>query len=151
MLDWIAQNYVWWKAAHVVSVIAWMAALLYLPRLFVYHAETAAKGSPQAETFEVMERKLLRGIMNPSMIGAWVFGLLTLTALGWNTLGTAGWLHVKLTLVILLTVYHMLCARWRRQMAEDPTRRSGRFFRMVNEIPAVLMIGIVIMVIVKPF
>ncbi|WP_339947083.1 protoporphyrinogen oxidase HemJ [uncultured Albimonas sp.] len=151
MLDWIVVNYIWWKAAHVISVIAWMAALLYLPRLYVYHAETAPQGSPQARTFEVMERKLLRGIMNPAMIASWLFGLLTLTALGPDVLATAGWLHVKLTLVVLLTVYHMLCARWRRELALDPARRSGRFFRMVNEIPALLMVGIVIMAIVEPF
>jgi len=151
VLDWIIVNYAWWKSFHVISVIAWMAALLYLPRLYVYHAETAPQGSPQAATFEVMERKLLRGIMNPAMISSWLFGLLTLTALGFDVLATAGWLHVKLTLVIGLTVYHMLCARWRRELAADPTRRSGRFFRMVNEIPALLMVGIVIMAIVEPF
>ena len=149
-MDWIHANYAWFKALHVISVIAWMAALLYLPRLFVYHSETAAKGGDVA-TFEVMERKLLRGIMNPSMIASWIFGLLTLTALGWDVLPYSGWLHVKLLMVVLLTIYHMFCARWRREIAADPTRRSGKFFRWINEIPALLMVVIVIMAIVEPF
>ncbi|MAS43903.1 MAG: TIGR00701 family protein [Rhodobacteraceae bacterium] len=143
--------YPWFKAIHVMSVIAWMAALLYLPRLFVYHAERGAPGSELSETFKVMERKLLRGIMNPAMISSWAFGLLTLVSLGPGFLANSPWLHAKLLLVVLMTFYHMACARFRRDFAEDANRRSGRFYRMINEIPALLMVGIVILVIVQPF
>ncbi len=143
--------YPWFKAIHVMSVIAWMAALLYLPRLFVYHAERGAPGSELSETFKVMERKLLRGIMNPAMISSWAFGLLTLVSLGPGFLANSPWLHAKLLLVVLMTGYHMACARFRRDFAEDANRRSGRFYRMINEIPALLMVGIVILVIVQPF
>ncbi|SDX11448.1 putative membrane protein [Albimonas donghaensis] len=143
--------YPWFKAIHVMSVIAWMAALLYLPRLFVYHAERGAPGSELSETFKVMERKLLRGIMNPAMISSWTFGLLTLVSLGPGFLANSPWLHAKLLLVVLMTGYHMACARFRRDFAEDANRRSGRFYRMINEIPALLMVGIVILVIVQPF
>ncbi len=143
--------YPWFKAIHVMSVIAWMAALLYLPRLFVYHAERGAPGSELSETFKVMERKLLRGIMNPAMISSWAFGLLTLVSLGPGFLANSPWLHAKLLLVVLMTFYHMACARFRRDFAKDANRRSGRFYRMINEIPALLMVGIVILVIVQPF
>lgn len=143
--------YPWFKAIHVMSVIAWMAALLYLPRLFVYHAERGKPGSELSETFKVMERKLLRGIMNPAMISSWIFGLLTLVSLGPGFLAHSPWLHAKLGLVVVLTGYHMACARFRRDFAEDANTRSGRFYRMINEIPALLMVGIVILVIVKPF
>lgn len=143
--------YPWFKAIHVMSVIAWMAALLYLPRLFVYHAERGTPGSELSETFKVMERKLLRGIMNPAMISSWAFGLLTLVSLGPGFLAHSPWLHAKLLLVVLMTGYHMACARFRRDFAEDANTRSGRFYRMINEIPALLMVGIVILVIVQPF
>ena len=143
--------YPWFKAIHVMSVIAWMAALLYLPRLFVYHAERGAPGSELSETFKVMERKLLRGIMNPAMISSWAFGLLTLVSLGPGFLANSPWLHAKLLLVVLMTFHHMACARFRRDFAKDANRRSGRFYRMINEIPALLMVGIVILVIVQPF
>ncbi|MEC9432870.1 MAG: protoporphyrinogen oxidase HemJ [Pseudomonadota bacterium] len=143
--------YPWFKAIHVMSVIAWMAALLYLPRLFVYHAERGTPGSELSETFKVMERKLLRGIMNPAMISSWIFGLLTLASLGPGFLAHSPWLHAKLLLVVLMTGYHMACARFRRDFAEDANTRSGRFYRMINEIPALLMVGIVILVIVQPF
>ena len=143
--------YPWLKAIHVMSVIAWMAALLYLPRLFVYHAERGTPGSELSETFKVMERKLLRGIMNPAMISSWAFGLLTLVSLGPGFLAHSPWLHAKLLLVVLMTGYHMACARFRRDFAEDANTRSGRFYRMINEIPALLMVGIVILVIVQPF
>ncbi|MEC9347576.1 MAG: protoporphyrinogen oxidase HemJ [Pseudomonadota bacterium] len=147
MLDY----YMWFKAFHVMSVIAWMAALLYLPRLFVYHAD-AETGSVQSETFKVMERRLLRGIANPSMIAAWLFGVLMLVAgNGVMYAWTDGWLHVKLTMVVLLTLYHMAMAGWRREFAADTNSRGPRFYRMLNEVPALLMVVIVIMVIVKPF
>ncbi len=137
----------WVKALHVISVIAWMAGLLYLPRLFVYHADCEA-GSDKAETFKVMERRLLRGIMNPAMIATWGFGLaLFIHYEYW----TQGWMHVKLAGVLLLTVMHHVYALWRKQFAEDRNTRSSRFYRMINEVPTVAMVVIVVMVVVRPF
>ena len=140
--------YLWVKAFHVISVIAWMAALLYLPRLFVYHAETEV-GSAQSETFKVMERRLLRAIANPAMIATWIFGLW----LAFGYIGWAGqpWLHFKFALVVVLTVYHHFLGRWRKDFDQDRNARPARFYRIANEIPTVLMVGIVILVIVKPF
>jgi putative membrane protein len=140
--------YDWIKALHVISIIAWMAGLLYLPRLFVYHCEVAA-GSEASEIFKVMERRLLRAIMNPAMIAAWIFGI-TLLVLnpGWFEMG---WIHAKLAFVVGLTGVHMMMARWRRAFAEDRNQRPQRFFRIMNEVPTLLMIGIVIFVVVKPF
>ncbi len=142
-------DYLWVKALHVISVIAWMAGLLYLPRLFVYHTQ-AAVGSPESQTFKVMERKLLRLIMNPAMIASWVFGLWLIVLLGSSAM-TAGWLHGKLALVLLLSVAHGFMARWRKDFERDTNRHTERFFRIINEVPTLLMIGIVILVIVKPF
>lgn len=143
----MGDGYLWIKALHVVSVISWMAGLLYLPRLYVYHASLPA-GSPAAETFKVMESKLLRLIMNPAMIVAWLSGLwLAWTLAAW----TDGWLHAKLLLVVLLSAMHGIMARWRRQFAEDRNVHSHRFYRWMNEVPTILMIGIVVLVIVKPF
>jgi putative membrane protein len=139
--------YDWLKALHVISVIAWMAGMLYLPRLYVYHADTAV-GSEQSETFKVMERRLLRGIVNPAMIATWIFGLAIAIEGNWFS---QHWLHAKLALVILMQVAHAFLARWRRAFAEDRNVHSARFYRFVNEVPTVLMIGIVILVIVKPF
>lgn len=144
----LAAAYPWLKAAHVMAVISWMAGLLYLPRLFVYHCG-AEDGSPAAETFKVMERRLLRGIMTPSMIASWLFGLGMLIAEpGWFS---QGWLHVKLLAVVLMTVGHVAMARWRLDFAAGRNRHGERFYRMMNEVPTVLMVVIVIMVIVKPF
>jgi putative membrane protein len=140
--------YVWVKALHVISIIAWMAGLLYLPRLFVYHTETAP-GSEGSERFKVMERRLLRAIMNPAMIAAYVFGI-WMVALSPDWL-SQGWLHAKILLVLLLTGAHMAMARWRREFAEDRNTRPQRFYRIANEVPTVLMAAIVILVIVKPF
>ncbi|QNT69672.1 protoporphyrinogen oxidase HemJ [Defluviicoccus vanus] len=142
-------DYLWVKALHVISVIAWMAGLLYLPRLFVYHTQ-AAVGSPESQTFKVMERKLLRLIMNPAMIASWAFGLWLIVILGSSAM-TAGWLHGKLALVVLLSVAHGFMARWRKDFERDTNRHTERFFRIVNEVPTLLMIGIVILVIIKPF
>ena len=140
--------YDWIKALHVISIIAWMAGLLYLPRLFVYHCDVAA-GSEASETFKVMERRLLRAIMNPAMIASYIFGIWMLVLNpGWFE---DGWLHAKLAFVVGLTVIHMMMAGWRRAFAEDRNQRPQRFFRVMNEIPTLLMIGIVIFVIVKPF
>lgn len=140
--------YEWVKALHVISIIAWMAGLLYLPRLYVYHC-TVAPGSEASETFKVMERRLLRAIMNPAMIASYVFGVWMLILIPeWFQ---QGWLHAKLLFVVVLTVSHMLMARWRRAFAEDRNTHPQRFFRIWNEAPTLLMIGIVIFVIVKPF
>ena len=138
----------WVKALHVISVISWMAGMLYLPRLFVYHAVTEV-GSDKSETFKVMERRLLRGIMTPAMIASWVFGL-------WMIFGglvdpTAPWLHLKLAMVVLLTACHGMLARYTRLFATDQNTKPQKFFRIINEVPTVLMIIIVIAVIVKPF
>ncbi len=138
--------YDWMKALHVISVIAWMAGLLYLPRLFVYHC-AAEIGSVQSETFKVMERRLLKAIMNPAMIASWVFGLAVLYGGGhW----TEPWMHAKLALVVIMTISHMMMGGWRRAFAEDRNTRSSLFYRIANEVPTVLMILAVILVIVKP-
>lgn len=136
------------KGFHVISVIAWMAGLLYLPRLFVYHTGVEA-GSETSETFKVMERRLLRAIMNPAMIATWIFGL-TLIVLtpGWME---QGWLHAKLLLVVLMTVAHMAMARWRRAFAEDRNTHTHKYFRVMNEVPTLMMVVIVFLVILKPF
>lgn len=140
-------GFLWVKALHVIAVIAWMAGLLYLPRLFVYHCQAQA-GSNTSETFKVMERRLLRAIMNPAMIASWVFGLwLYVSMEAW----TDGWAHAKMTFVVLLTVVHMFMAKWRRDFEHDRNERPETFFRIANEVPTVLMIAIVIFVIVKPF
>ncbi|MHA1555071.1 MAG: protoporphyrinogen oxidase HemJ [Alphaproteobacteria bacterium] len=149
MMAWLADAYLWIKALHIISVIAWMAGLLYLPRLFVYHA-SAPVGSEQSEIFKVMERRLLRAIMNPAMFGVWIFGGLLLLAspyVDWS----AGWLHAKLTLVLVLTVLHHVFALWRKDFERDQNTRSTRYFRIANEIPTLAMIGVVILVVTKPF
>ncbi|NCC22031.1 MAG: protoporphyrinogen oxidase HemJ [Alphaproteobacteria bacterium] len=140
--------YEWLRALHIISFVAWMAGLFYLPRLFVYHAQVKP-GSDASETFKVMERKLLRIIMNPAMIATWVFGL-TMLAARPDLLGH-GWFHVKLFAVVLLTIVHMVFARWRRAFAEDRNTRDHRFYRIANEIPTILLIVIVIMGVVEPF
>jgi putative membrane protein len=145
----LAQIYPWVKALHLISVIAWMAGLLYLPRLFVYHCD-ARRGSEESERFKIMEGRLLRQITTPAMISTWLFGIvlvLTPGAISW----TAGWWHVKLLMVLLMSGFHGAVSKWRRDFLEDRNRRPARFYRMVNEIPAVLMVVIVIMVIVQPF
>jgi protoporphyrinogen IX oxidase len=139
--------YLWIKAAHVIAVISWMAALLYLPRLMVYHVE-AETGSKQSETFKVMERRLLRLIANPALIAAWLTGLWMAYEAG---AFREGWLHGKLALVLGLSAVHGINAKWIKDFAADRNRRTARFYRMANEVPTVLMIGIVILVIVKPF
>lgn len=140
--------YLWVKALHVIAIVTWMAGLFYLPRLFVYHSREA-EGTATARTFEVMEQKLLRVIMNPAMLATWVLGI-ALVAMnpGWLS---QGWLHVKLLAVLCLSALHMAFARWRKDLAAGTNRRSERFYRLVNEVPTVLLIIIVVMVIVKPF
>ncbi len=139
--------YLWLKAGHVIAVIAWMAGMLYLPRLFVYHCAAQA-GSQQSETFKVMERRLLKAIINPAMIVAWLLGLV----LAWEGRWFAsGWLQGKLVLVLILSGVHGLFVRWVKDFAADRNRHSQKFYRIVNEVPTVLMIAIVIFVVVKPF
>jgi len=142
-------GYLWIKALHVISVIAWMAGLLYLPRLFVYHTQKEP-GSDASETFKIMERRLLRAIMNPAMVASFLFGGFLLWDLGADAL-SMGWLHAKLACVAGLVAMHGLMARWRREFAEDRNRHSERFYRVMNEVPTVLMIAIVILAVVKPF
>jgi putative membrane protein len=139
--------YEWIKALHVIAVIAWMAGMLYLPRLFVYHCE-AEIGSKQSETFKVMERRLLRAIINPAMVVTWVAGLWLVFASGHYR---SGWMIAKFVLVLILSALHGQYTRWTREFAEDRNTRSQKFYRVINEIPTVLMIGIVILVIVKLF
>ena len=148
-MSWLLPAYPWVKALHIVSVVAWMAGLLYLPRLFVYHA-SARIGSETSETFKVMERRLLRGIMNPAMIAAYAFGILLLLTPGvvdWRM----GWIYVKLASVVALTLVHHRLAVWRKDFAADANQRPARLFRIVNEVPTLLLILIVVMVVVKPF
>ena len=139
--------YLWLKAFHVIAVIAWMAGMLYLPRLFVYHCE-AEVGSKQSETFKVMERRLLRAIINPAMIVTWVLGLYLAHQGGFLA---SGWLHAKFALVIAMSALHGFNVRWVREFAEDRNVHSQKFYRVMNEVPTLLMIGIVILVVVKPF
>jgi putative membrane protein len=139
--------YDWAKAFHIIAVIAWMAGMLYLPRLFVYH-HAAPTGSQQSETFKVMERRLLRAIINPAMIATWFLGLGLAWGGGWLT---AYWLYAKLVLVLALSAMHGLFAHWVKLFTADGRPHTQKFFRIVNEIPTVLMIGIVILAVLKPF
>ncbi len=148
-MDWLLPWYPWIKALHVISVIAWMAGMLYLPRLFVYHVD-AAPGSAQSETFKVMERRLLRGIVNPAMVLAWLFGGLLLATPGLVDWSQA-WIWVKLAMVATMSGLHGYFSLWRRDFEADRNQRSARFYRLANELPTVLMIAIVVMVIVRPF
>jgi putative membrane protein len=143
LLPWL----LWIKAFHVIAVIAWMAGMLYLPRLFVYHCQTPP-GSEGSERFKVMERKLLKGIVNPSMILVWVFGL----TLAWLTEAhLETWFQLKFLLVMILSGFHGFLVRCWRDFAADRNPRSEKFYRMINEVPALLIVGIVILVIVRPF
>jgi len=148
-MDFLAGAYPWIKALHIISMIAWMAAMLYMPRLFVYHAG-AVVGSVQSETFKVMERRLARAIMLPAMVATLLFGGLLLATPGIVDFHQ-GWLHAKLTLVLGMLVMQHFFGAWRRAFAEDRNRHSARFYRMINEVPTLIMIAIVILVVVKPF
>ncbi|MCK1637890.1 protoporphyrinogen oxidase HemJ [Bradyrhizobium sp. 157] len=148
MYEWITITaYPWIKALHVIAVISWMAGMLYLPRLFVYHCE-AEVGSKQSETFKVMEWRLLKVIINPAMAITWLAGLYMAWSGHWYT---SGWFHAKLTLVLILSGLHGFFSRWVKDFAADRNTRSQRFYRIINEVPTILMIFIVILVIVKPF
>jgi len=138
----------WLKALHVIAVVCWFAGLFYLPRLFVYHAE--AEDAVGRERFKVMERKLYRGIMWPSLVvtavaGVWMLGL------NWDYYRTQGWLHAKLALVVLLAAYHFACGHYLRAFAADRNTRSHVFYRVFNELPVLALVAIVILVIVRPF
>ena len=139
--------YLWLKALHIIAVISWMAGMLYLPRLFVYHCE-AEPGSKQSETFKLMERRLLTVIINPAMVVSWALGLW----LAWDG-GSyrEGWLHAKVVLVLALSGLHGFFVRWVRDFGADRNRHSEKFYRIINEVPTLLMIGIVLLAVVKPF
>jgi putative membrane protein len=146
---WFASLYPWTKAVHIVAIIAWMAGMLYLPRLYVYHCETAV-GSEGSERFKVMERKLYKQIMTPAMLTTFAFGIvlaLTPGLVNWHQ----GWFHVKLLSVLLLGGFHGALGKWRRGFLHDQRTKSQRFFRIANEVPTVLMIVAVVMVVVQPF
>lgn len=145
----MSDGYFWVKAVHIMAVISWMAALLYLPRLYVYHCGAEA-GSPASEMLKLMERRLLRQIMNPAMIVSYITGIWLALIPGivdWSE----GWPYAKLGFLVILTASHGLMAMWRREFAEDRNKRSHVFYRVANEVPTLLMIGIVIFVVVKPF
>jgi len=147
MKEFLLDHYLWLKAFHVIAVIAWMAGMLYLPRLFVYHCQVAP-GSDGSERFKVMERKLLKGIINPSMGAVWLLGL----TLAWITdVHTQTWFILKFVLVILLSGFHGFLSRCQKDFTADRNHRSERFYRAINEIPALIMIAIVILVVVRPF
>jgi putative membrane protein len=139
--------YEWMKALHVIAVISWMAGMLYLPRLFVYHCD-AKPGSEQSEIFKVMEQRLLKIILNPAMILTWIAGLYLVWAGHWSS---AGWFHAKFALVIVMSGLHVFFVARVRDFGLDKNTRSKKFYRIINEVPAVLMAGIVILVVVKPF
>ena len=148
MADFLLENYPYIKALHIISVIAWMAGLLYLPRLFVYHAG-APKGGELSETLKTMERRLLRFIMNPAMIAAFIFGGLMF----WANPGlfSAPWMHTKLLAIVILTGVHHAFAAWRKKFERDENAKEAKFYRIWNEVPTILMIIIVFMAVAKPF
>jgi putative membrane protein len=146
---WLSAAYPWIKSLHIVSMVAWMAGLLYLPRLYVYHSVVPV-GSDTSETFKVMERRLQRGIMTPALLATWIFGLLlagTPGVVDWQM----GWIWAKLALVLGLTSFHVVLARWRRLFSADQNHHQTRFFRVANELPTLALIAIVLLVVVKPF
>ena len=148
-MTWLAGFYLWTKALHIISMVAWMAGMLYLPRLYVYHCD-AEPGSPTSEILKVMERRLLRGIINPAMSATFIFGIVLLLTPGIVDWG-AGWIWVKLTFVAALSAIHGLYSNWRRAFAEDRNRHSARVYRIANEVPAVILVVVVIMAVTKPF
>ena len=149
MFDILLSSYLWLKALHIIAVISWMAGLLYLPRIFVYHCQVE-KGSNQDKTLQIMEAKLLRVIMNPAMVATLVFGLALMLVPGIVSHEDV-WLSLKLILVILMVVFHMALARWRRLFSEGSNEKTESFYRKANEIPTALMVLIVVLVVVRPF
>jgi putative membrane protein len=150
MIDFLAAAYPWTKSLHVISIIAWMAGLFYLPRLFVYHVEKVGQNGETAELFQTMERRLLKAIMNPAMIASWVFGIALISTPGvvdW----AAAWPYAKFAAIIGMTWFHMWCGARRKDLMVEGVQRSGRHYRLMNEVPTVLLIVIVISVIARPF
>lgn len=150
MDDFLVSIYLWVKALHVIAVISWMAGMLYLPRLFVYHTQVEV-GSAESERFKMMEHKLMRVIINPAMVVTWLMGLTMIFTPGIIDWSADHWFHVKFALVILLAGVHGMFSRWRKDFAADNNQKSEKFFRLMNEAPTLMMIVIVIMVIVRPF
>lgn len=150
MIDVLASAYPWTKSLHVISVIAWMAGLFYLPRLFVYHVEKVGQNGDTATLFETMERRLLKAIMNPAMIASWLFGLALVATPGVVDWG-AVWPYTKLVAIVGMTWFHMWCAARRKDLMVQGPQRTGRHYRMMNEVPTLLLIVIVISVIARPF
>ena len=144
-------TYLLFKSIHLIAVISWMAGLLYLPRIFVYHSEAVQnnKSEDLTETFKVMERRLLVYIMNPAMIVSWIFGILLIHTIGMDNFGSI-WFQLKLAFVIILTVYHFFLFQCLRKFAENRNTYSSRFYRIINEIPTVLLIAIIFIIIFKP-
>jgi putative membrane protein len=150
MSAFLIAGYPWIKALHVIAMVAWMAGLFYLPRLYVYHAENADPGSRLDQTFQTMEQRLLRAIMNPAMIATWIFGLLLVSTPGVVNFRTDLWIYPKLAAVLALTWFHMWLAARRRDFAAHRNRMSGRGYRLMNEVPTLALVVIVVMVIVRP-
>lgn len=150
MTEFFSEYYLWIKALHIIAVIAWMAGMLYLPRLFVYHCK-AKKGSELSETLKVMERRLLRAIINPAMIVSLILGIILVLVTKAGYPGELKWFHAKAGLLVILFAFHGMLARYRKDFARDQNTRSERFYRIINEVPAVLMVFIVILAVVKPF
>lgn len=148
MTDFLLEQYLWLKSFHIIAVMAWMAGMLYLPRLFVYHV-SADIGSDMSETFKVMERRLLKFIMNPAMMITWVLGVLMLV--GNTSLMEQPWMHIKLLAIIFMTAIHMLYARWYKVFLRDENQKTPKFYKIWNEVPTILMILIVIMAVAEPF
>ena len=140
--------FLWYKSIHIISVISWMAAMLYMPRLFMYHTR-AKRDSEMDKTFQIMELRLLRIIMNPALLLTYFFGLLTAYIYGFEALGM--WFHLKMLAVLMLTVFHGLLAKWRKDFSQGKNIRSEKFYKIINEVPTILMVFAVILVVVKPF
>ena len=148
MMDFIGSYYLWFKALHIIAVMSWMAGMLYLPRLFVYHAD-CQQGSETSETFKTMERRLLRFIMNPAMIIAWIMGLMMIGAN--PELMKQGWMHGKMACIIIMTIIHMIFSRWRRVFEADKNEKTAKFYKIWNEVPTTLMVIVVILAVAEPF
>lgn len=149
MQEFLSMNYEWLRAIHLIAVMSWMAGMLYLPRLFVYHAE-AEVGSDKSETFKVMEHRLLKYIMSPAMGVSWILGL-SMIAANPGMMSGQGWLHAKLLLVVLMSAVHGVLAKNVKVFANDQNEKPPKYFRILNEVPTVLMIAIVILAVVQPF
>lgn len=148
MIEFLQEYYYWLLSLHIISVISWMAGMFYLPRLFVYHTRLEI-GSDASEMFKEMERKLMRIIINPAMTASWIFGLAM--SFGQDSWHAGGWFYVKFLAVLILSGFHGFLSRWRKDFERDENKHSEKYFRMMNEVPTILMIIVVFMVILKPF